>query len=65
LALFWKDAREVLIQNYSLHHINETVSLLSTEYSWKFTGFYGHPNPALKGESWQLLTHLSRINPSD
>jgi exonuclease III len=47
LAFLWKDNREVMIQNYSLRHINAIVSLLGSDYSWKLTGFYGNPNSAL------------------
>jgi hypothetical protein len=65
LALLWKDAREVMIKNYSLRHITTTITMVGSEYSWKFTRYYGQPNSALRGDSWNLLTYLSRIDPSD
>jgi hypothetical protein len=63
LALLWKNNREVLIQNYFLRHISATMSLLGSDTPWRFIGFYGNPNWALREESWQLLTHLSQYLP--
>jgi hypothetical protein len=31
--------------------------------NWKFTGFYGNPNPSKRGESWDLLRHLKHFFP--
>jgi hypothetical protein len=28
-----------------------------------FTGFYGHPDPSRRHESWDLLTHLKGFTP--
>jgi hypothetical protein len=44
IALLWMGAREVMIHNYSGRHINAIVKLVDTDYSWKLTVFYGHPN---------------------
>jgi hypothetical protein len=59
LTLFWQDSEEGTIQNFPLRHINATVSLRGSNFSWKFTGFYGNPNCALREASWRLLSHLS------
>jgi exonuclease III len=65
LALFWKDTEEVTIQNFSLRHINVMVTLRGSGHQWKFTGFYGNPDCALRGESWSLLAQLSLLIPDD
>jgi hypothetical protein len=31
--------------------------------SWKFTGFYGHPEVHKRKESWDLLRHLATLSP--
>lgn len=41
------------------------VTLRGSVYSWKFTGFYGNPDYALRGASWSLLSHLSQLTPDD
>jgi len=46
LILLWKSSAQVTIQNYSLRHINAEFQLCSNGPLWKFTGFYGHRNPA-------------------
>ena len=46
LALFWRVAEELKIQNYSRRHINAIVKLPDKELPWKLTGFYGHPDPS-------------------
>lgn len=63
LALFWQNSEEVAIQNFSLRHINATVTLMGSNFSWKFTGFYGNPNRALQDSSWRLLSYLSQLRP--
>lgn len=65
LALFWQDTGEVTIQNFSLRHINAMVTLRGSVYLWKFTGFYGNSNCALRGALWSLLSHLSQLAPDD
>jgi hypothetical protein len=45
LALFWRVAEELEIQNYSRRHINAIVKSAENDMSWKLTGFYGHPDP--------------------
>ncbi|XP_062158001.1 uncharacterized protein LOC133865598 [Alnus glutinosa] len=65
LALFWMDTEEVTIQNFSFRHINAMVTLRGSVHQWKFTGFYGNPDCALRGESWSLLAQLSQLIPDD
>jgi polyhydroxyalkanoate synthesis regulator phasin len=59
LALFWKDSKEIEILNYLLRHIHAKVTLAGSNWSWKLTCFYGHPNRLYREESWNLLSHLS------
>jgi hypothetical protein len=63
LALFWRVAEELEIQNYSRRHINAIVKTADNDVPWKFTGFYGHPNPFKRGESWSLLSLLKSFAP--
>jgi hypothetical protein len=39
------------IQNYSKRHINGMVKIRTSEVPWKFTGFYGHPDPLKRHEA--------------
>ncbi|XP_059429221.1 uncharacterized protein LOC132163036 [Corylus avellana] len=63
LALLWKDISLLEIQNFSRRHINAIVKEEGTGYSWKLTGFYGHPEWQKRHESWALLRHLRSYNP--
>ncbi|GLT53633.1 hypothetical protein SLA2020_268910 [Shorea laevis] len=63
LALFWKETKDVTIQNYSLRHINGVISLGDNSSGWKFTGFYGHLERSFREDSWMLLAHLKHFSP--
>jgi hypothetical protein len=58
LPLLWKENNEVEIQNYTCRHINAVIKHSDSTQPWRLTGFYGHPNPAKRYESWALLSHL-------
>jgi hypothetical protein len=62
LALFWKNSRELQIQNFSSRHINATVSLTGSVFSWTLNYFYGHPKQGQRESSWQLLAFLSSLS---
>lgn len=64
IALLWKDGTEVAIQNLFRRHINATITLINSMFSWKLTGFYGHPNRACRKDSWRLLEFLKDFTPS-
>jgi len=64
LALLWKTDFHVSIQNFSLRHINAWVYSAAVNFTWQFTGFYGHPEVCKRKESWALLKHLSTISSS-
>jgi hypothetical protein len=64
LLLLWKNTFNVTIQNYSRWHINAVIAKNGTNLGWKFTRFYGHPETAKRKESWDLLRHLSTLQPT-
>ncbi|GLT53218.1 hypothetical protein SLA2020_265040 [Shorea laevis] len=63
IALLWRDAREVEIQNFSLRHISAIITTEASVGPWRFTGFYGNPDHTKRDESWQLLSHLRHYSP--
>jgi hypothetical protein len=60
----WKDNYFLEIFNYSRQHINAIIRNEDGSPSWKFTGFYGNPNPVKCSESWDLLRVLKNFQPS-
>lgn len=64
IALLWKFADEVIIENYSRHLINATIVLGGSIESWKLMGFYGHPDRAHRGETRNLLSYLKGMSPN-
>jgi hypothetical protein len=63
LALFWKEDVGLEIQNYSHRHITVVIQGTNFNKSWRFTGFYGHPDTSKRDESWALLRHLEQFTP--
>ena len=63
LTQFWTMDARVEIQNYSRRHINSKVCSSPNIPQWKFTGFYGHPDPSKIPEAWSLLRHIARMDP--
>jgi exonuclease III len=61
LALMWKDSIEVRVQTFSQHHVDVHVHM-DTNSWWRLTGFYGHPEPHKRHETWKLLNHLGSRN---
>jgi hypothetical protein len=51
LALFWKEDRELEIFNFSRSHINAVIKEEDDTHSWRFTGFYDHPNCSRRADS--------------
>lgn len=62
LALFWRDSKEVEILQYSLSHINASISMPRRNYRWLLTCFYGHPDQGHRAELWNLLTFIGSSN---
>lgn len=44
LALLWSDTVELCVRSFSLNHVDSIITNPSL-VEWRFTGFYGHPNP--------------------
>ncbi|VFQ97337.1 unnamed protein product [Cuscuta campestris] len=57
LALFWKPPLQVSFLSTSRFHIDVTI-LDSTLGSWRYTGFYGHPDQSRRSVTWDLLCDL-------
>jgi len=64
LALFWSNQTELEIYNYSRRHIHAVVKDREGQFSWRLTGFYGHPDCNKRDESWAILRFLSSLSPS-
>jgi hypothetical protein len=61
LALMWDMAISVSVQSYSNWHID--AKMKSEEgVSWRFTGFYGHPEKSKRQGTWDLLRRLGEGN---
>ena len=43
LALLWTRDINLEIKSYSSHHIDAIIIEESSNFNWRFTGFYGHP----------------------
>lgn len=39
----WKDDLDVSNKSYSKDHIDADVVCKNDRHTWRFTGFYGHP----------------------
>ncbi|XP_059458992.1 uncharacterized protein LOC132188495 [Corylus avellana] len=63
LAMLWQNEAGAEIQNFSRRHINATVNYPTGTPPWKLTCFYGHPEACKRAEAWDLLTHISRMEP--
>jgi len=59
LALSWKKDILVEVQGYSDNYIDVIVTDPATDFKWRITGFYGHPETHCRKESWNLLRDLN------
>ncbi|KAK2647505.1 hypothetical protein Ddye_014994 [Dipteronia dyeriana] len=57
LCLFWSDNLDVSLLSYSLFHIDVRV-VSHNDTTWRFTGFYGHPESNKRSHAWNLLRRL-------
>ncbi|KAL0427901.1 UNVERIFIED_CONTAM: hypothetical protein Slati_2964900 [Sesamum latifolium] len=62
LILLWRKDANLVIQLFSSGHIDTSIASKTGEVGWRFTGIYGQPNAARRGETWQLLRKLSRLS---
>ena len=61
LALLWRDADDLQIQNFTLRHINAKVRITGSDIWWHLTCFYRHPIPGKRHELWALFHHLKKF----
>ena len=61
LAMLWNDPAQISIQNFLQNHIDSHVQI-NDGITWRFTGFYGHPEGHKKKESWALLDKLHSMD---
>ena len=59
LALFWSTDVNLEIKSYSQYHIDATITEQDSNFIWRFTGFYGHPESNLRKDSWKLPSYLN------
>uniref|UniRef100_A0A803QIL1 Reverse transcriptase domain-containing protein n=1 Tax=Cannabis sativa TaxID=3483 RepID=A0A803QIL1_CANSA len=60
LALLWSKDYMVQIKSYKGSHIDALVEN-NLGFTWRFTGFYGSPDPGGRLESWKLLNRLKNM----
>ena len=58
LALIWTRETDLEIKSFSNHHIDAVVTEANSNYKWRITGFYGHPQAHLRQFSWDLFAYL-------
>ena len=59
LAFFWSTDVNLEIKSYSQYHIDATITEHDNNFTWRFTGFYDHPESNLRKDSWKLLSYLN------
>ncbi|KAL0405661.1 UNVERIFIED_CONTAM: putative mitochondrial protein [Sesamum latifolium] len=62
LLLLWRKDIDVWIQSFSAHHIDTTVKINEFPDTWRFTGFYGHPDASKWKTTWNLLRQLRQLS---
>ncbi|KAL0338469.1 UNVERIFIED_CONTAM: putative mitochondrial protein [Sesamum angustifolium] len=60
LALLWSRTTDVLLQNYSVNHIDVSMKLAEDQDWWRFTGIYGEPDNSKRECTWGLLSRLRK-----
>ena len=58
LALLWTREINLEIKSFGSHHIDAVISEETSNFKWRFTGFYGHPQTHMRQKSWDLLAYL-------
>uniref|UniRef100_A0A803PC75 Endonuclease/exonuclease/phosphatase domain-containing protein n=1 Tax=Cannabis sativa TaxID=3483 RepID=A0A803PC75_CANSA len=60
LILLWSNIVNCTILSFSSFHIDSFIRKEEGQW-WRFTGFYGDPDPNQRSESWKLLTRIGRM----
>ena len=58
LALLWSRETNLEIKSFGSHHIDAVVTDGSSNFRWRLTSFYGHPQTRMRQQSWDLLAYL-------
>ena len=58
LALLWTREINLEIKSFGSHHIDAVITEETSNFKWRFTGFYGHPQTHMRQQSWDLLEFL-------
>ena len=58
LALLWTRETDLEIKSFGYYHIDAIVTEANSNFKWRITGFYGHPQAHLRQFSWDLLAFL-------
>ena len=58
LALLWSREINLEIKSYGSYHIDAVVTEESSNFQWRLTGFYDHPQTHMRQKSWDLLAYL-------
>ena len=58
LALLWSRETNLEIKSFGSHHIDVVVTDGSSNFKWRLTSFYGHPQTRMRQQSWDLLAYL-------
>ena len=59
LALLWTRETDLEIKSFGCYHIDAIITKANSNFKWRITGFYGHPQAHLRQFSWDLLAFLS------
>ena len=54
----WTRETNVEIKSFGRHHIDAIITEANSNFKWRITGFYGHPQAHLRQFSWDLLAFL-------
>ncbi|KAL5842737.1 hypothetical protein ACOSQ3_013340 [Xanthoceras sorbifolium] len=57
LCLFWSKNTVVDLLSFSRFHIDVKISSVCNK-TWRFSGFYGHPDPSQRHHAWTMLRRL-------
>ena len=61
LLLLWLEEVDLSVFSFSTGHIDTRIKM-NNGFLWRFTGFYGNPNPIRKSSSWDLLRRLKAVD---
>ncbi|KAL5759510.1 hypothetical protein ACOSQ2_018348 [Xanthoceras sorbifolium] len=61
LLLLWRREWDVSVLSFSQGHIDARITM-DDGVMWRFSGFYGNPNPRDRDSSWELLRRLRLVD---